>query len=464
MSKNINLETIEKVYFIGIGGIGVSAVAKYFYLNEKDVSGSDKFDSEITDELREMGITVFIGSDVNNFPEKTNLVIYSTAVPEDDPELVKARDKKIPMLSFPQFLAQLSEKKYTIAVTGTHGKSTTTALVGMVLKNAGFEPTVIVGSKAGAFTYGNLEMGMSNILVVEACEYQANMTKINPDIAIVTNIEFDHPDFYENENAVAKAMQEFVNKLPTNGIFIKNYDDKLVRAKLNSNTKTVLYGLQEQADISANNIVMRNGSSYFTVTYKGKEGFGDQQMSLHVPGKFNISNALAAVAVAVEMQVPVASIAKTFENYSGLWRRFEIVGEYNGAKIISDYAHHPTAVKATIDAAREWYPDQKIIVVYQPHQHARTKELFDDFVSAFDKADKVFMSDIYDVAGREEKDFQDISSKKLVSAIKEKNPKLDIEYSGDLNQTQEKITASAQNQDIIIIMGAGDIDTVARNL
>ena len=464
MRKKVTLDKVENIYCIGIGGIGVSAAAKFLHLQEYQVSGSDAVESEMTEELRDMGIPVFIGNDENNLPENIDLVIYSPAVPDDNPERTKAREQKIPSVSYPEFLAMLSEKKYTIAISGTHGKSTTTALIGLMLKNAGFNPTVIVGSKTKAFSHGNLEMGESNIFVVEACEYQANMCLLNPDIAVVTNIEFDHPDFYQNADETIKAMQDFVNKLGEDGILVKNYDDKVIRAKLHSKGKTIMFGIGEDAQVCANNIVMQNGVSYFSATLKGNEGFLDEQMSMHVPGRFNVSNALAAIAVAHEMKVPIASIKDTLENYTGLWRRFEIVGEYEGAKIISDYAHHPTAVDATIHAAREWYPNNRIVVVYQPHQHARTKELFTDFVKSFHHADLVLMSDIYDVAGREETEFQDVSAKKLVDEIKLDDNKLNIQYTGDLEKTEATLKQQIKSEDIVIIMGAGTIDTIARNL
>ena len=463
MAKKITLDSVKTAYCIGVGGIGVSAAAKYLALSGVQVSGSDAQENPMLDELREMGIPVFVGTDEHNVPEQADLVVYSPAVPEDNAELIAAHKLKIPVVSYPQFLGMLSEKKNTIAITGTHGKSTVTAMIGLILKNAGFAPTVVVGSRSVVFSHGNLEMGESNILVVEACEYQGNMRELSPDIAVVTNVEYDHPDYYESADEIYSAMQEFVSGLSENGVLIKNYDDKQVRAKINWGGKTVLYGVAEQADVAASQVVMQGGTSYFTTTVQTASGYVDERLSVRVPGRFNVSNALAAVAVANEMQVPMASIQDSLASFTGIWRRFEVVGHCNGAIVVSDYAHHPTAVDATIRAARSWYEDHRLIVVFQPHQHARTKELFDDFVQSFQAADITYVTDIYDVVGREEDKHKGVSSKKLVTAIAKKYPHSDVRYEGSLDDVERVVRELAEANDVVLVMGAGDIDQVARN-
>lgn len=465
MSPEISLEKLKHAYCIGIGGIGVSAAAKYLHLSGVKVSGSDAVDSEIVEEVRSLGIATFIGSDTDNIPEKTELVIFSPAVPETHPERVKAREREIPQISYPEFLSVLSKKKYTIAITGTHGKSTTTAMIGLLLKNAGFDPTVIVGSRCKQFSHGNLHMGSSNILVVEACEYQGNMRLLHPNIAVVTNIEWDHPDFYKNADAVYQAMQEFVDGLdPKAGVLIKNFDDTLTRSKLTWSKKTITFGLADGADIEGTDLLINNGTSYFTVALKGKEGYMDERLSVRVPGKFNVSNALAALAVAWEMGVPIDIIRETLASFTGIWRRFERVGDYNGAIVISDYAHHPTAVRATIHAAAEWFPDKRIVVVYQPHQHARTKQLFKEFVGSFHSADVLLLADIYDVKGREENEYQDVSSEKLAEKIKRAEKKKDVQATGDLTNTEIVLRSIVEKDDVVLVMGAGDVDVIARRL
>lgn len=464
MAIAMQLDTIKHAYCIGIGGIGVSAAAKYLHLSGVQVSGSDAMDSDSIRDLRHLGITTFIGADAGNLPDAIDLLIYSPAVPYEHVERVAARQRTIPEVSYPEFLSLLAQKKYTIAITGTHGKSTTTAMVGLLLKAAGFDPTVIVGSRCASFSHGNLNMGTSNIFVVEACEYQGNMRLLHPDIAVVTNVEWDHPDFYKNQDDVYRVMQEFVDGMHADGLLVKNYDDRLVRGKLNWGGRTTLFGLDESADFAATNLIVQNGASYFTVPLRSKVGFVDERFSVRVPGKFNVSNALAAMAVAWEMRVPVDIIRNTLASFTGIWRRFERVGVYKEATVISDYAHHPTAVDATIRAARAWFPGGRIVVAYQPHQHARTKELFKEFITAFNGADLVLLSDIYDVHGREESTYQDVTSAALVEAITHTNKKLEIEYAGDLRALEKRVKKMVRPGDILLVMGAGDIDTVARRL
>ncbi len=464
MTKTPTLDNIKTAYCVGIGGIGVSAAAKYLHLSGITVLGSDAVESETLDELRDLGITIFVGNDARNLPKQVDLVIYSPAVPSSNEELTLAYERKIPTLNYPGFLALLSEKKKTIAISGTHGKSTVTAMIGLILKNAGFAPTVFVGSRCTAFTHGNLDMGESNILVVEACEYQGNMRLLSPDIAVVTNVEYDHPDYYQSVDDVFVQMQEFVNRLPKSGVYVKNYDDRSVRARLNWGGKTLLYGIAEEADIMASNVVLHNGVSYFTATLPTTQGYEDTKMSVRIPGRFNVSNALAAIVVAQEMQVPLPSIRDSLEGFTGIWRRFEVVGKYNMATVVSDYAHHPTAIDATIHAAREWYENHRIIVAYQPHQHARTKELFDDFVNSFHHADHVLMSDVYDVAGREEAQYQNINSRALTDAIAKAHPECTVEYTGSLEATEQRLRDIVEPDDVVLVMGAGTIDLIARNL
>ncbi len=465
MKTPTSISSLTRVHCIGIGGIGVSAAAKYLHELGVHVSGSDAaVDSDIIAEVRALGIAVFKGEDAASVPTDASLVVYSPAVQATHAERKRATELGIPQMSYPEFLALLSQKKYTIAVTGTHGKSTTTALIGSILKSAGFDPTVIVGSRCPMFSHGNLNFGSSNIFVVEACEYQGNMRLLHPNIAVVTNIEWDHPDYYKDADAVYKTMQEFVSGLPTDGVLIKNYDDRLVRGKLHFGGKTVTVGLAEGADLAATDVLTHSGASYFTVAVPSRSKFSDERFSLRVPGRFNISNALAAIAVALEMHVPVDRIQSTLAEFRGIWRRFEVVGSWRGATVISDYAHHPTAVRATIQAAREWYPGQRIIAVYQPHQHARTKELFADFVDAFHGADITLMADIYDVKGREEDVHQDVSSDMLVAAIQKSNTQDAVHATGDLRHTQSRLREVVQKDDVILVMGAGDIDMMARSL
>jgi len=445
------------------------------------VTGSDLVDSEIIETLRNFGAKIFIGDHkAMNIVKDINLVIYSDAVPEDNPERVASKKLKVESLSYFQFLGQFSKDKYTITISGCHGKTTTTALAGLILENANFDPTVIVGSKVSNWD-GNLRIGASDYFVVEGDEYKAHILELNPKIIILNNLEFDHPDFYRDLTHYIETFQEFINKLPDDGYFIYNRDDKNIIERIEMPKCNILtFALEDQsADLIVKNIKIEHGRQIFRPVYKGQEL---RDFNLQVPGKFNILNALGASLMAMELGINPDVVKSTLAQYTGAWRRFEIIGrisgltpDKNGALVISDYAHHPTEVAKTIQAAKEFYPDKRLLVVFQPHQIQRTKSLFDDFVKTFAQspADVVILSEIYDVAGREEKDVtkrvssNDLldkivltESKKLVSGV---IPSL-YYYASDLTETKAKILSEVQSNDVVLVLGAGDIDKVAREL
>ncbi|MDA2921884.1 UDP-N-acetylmuramate--L-alanine ligase [Patescibacteria group bacterium AH-259-L07] len=476
-SRALASDYVRKVHCIGIGGIGVSAVAKLLQSQGKIVSGSDLYESDITKELGELYIPVFFKHRKENISEDTDLVIYSPAVSENNPERQRAKELGISQFSYPEFLGVLSKEKNTIAITGTNGKSTTTALCGLMLEKAGLDPTVIVGSKVFLWD-GNVRVGKSNlpagrqgIFVVEACEHQANMLHLDPNIIVLTNLEKDHLDYYKDLNHIIDSFQEFIQKLPKDGVLILNSDD-INLSKLKPQSNVITYGIKNKADVMAKNIVVSDMRQRFDLTLKGPT-FKSRRISLKVPGIFNIYNVLAVITAALHLGVDMRVIIKAVEEFHGIWRRFENIPLRLPASrwkpgvlpiIISDYAHHPTAVYGTIQAAKEFYPDRRIVAVFQPHHHNRTKKLFNDFVQSFTGSDVTIISKIYDVAGREEGNDQDVSSYDLVTAIKEKYPDKSIIYTKDLKQTKELIKDIIQPNDLILIMGAGDIDTVAREL
>jgi len=470
---------LKKIHIIGIGGIGISAVAKLLLSQDKIVTGSDLNDSDIISTLKNFGAKIKIGlHKAENVTKDINLVIYTDAVPEDNPERVQSKKYKVESLSYFQFLGQFSKDKYTIAISGCHGKTTTTALTGLLLEKGNFDPTVIVGSKVKDWD-GNLRIGDSEYFVVEGDEYRAHMMELNPKAIILNNLEFDHPDFYRDLTHYIDTFQDFVNKLPADGYFIYNRDDKNIKERLEiPNCHVLTFGLEDpSADLIVKNIKIEHGRQIFKPVYKGQEL---RDFNLQIPGKFNILNALGASLMALELGVNPDVVKSTLAQYTGAWRRFEIIGKIsdltpdkNGALVISDYAHHPTEVAKTIQAAKEFYPDKRLLVVFQPHQIQRTKALFDDFVKTFAQspADVVILSEIYDVAGREEKDVtkrvssNDLldkivitESKKLVAGVK---PSL-YYFASDLVETKAKILTEVQSNDVVLIMGAGDIDKVAR--
>lgn len=403
-------EDIKKVHLIGAGGIGVSAVGKLFLHLGKTVTGSDGYPNEQVEMLQKAGATISIGQMADNVTEDVDLIVYSPAVPETNVERVRARELGLIEMSYPELLGEIAKQKRTIAVSGTHGKSTTTAMIGLILEAAGLDPLVIVGSKVPSWTDGNLRMGHGDFFVVEACEHMASFLNISPEFAVVTNIEMDHPDFYRD---LAHVKETF--------------------AKWTAQAKEVIA---------------------FGADDPHLEG-----LKLMIPGAFNLMNAHAAAAAAKRVGVSDEVIVKALNAFPGLWRRFEKIGVWHDAEIISDYAHHPTAIAATLKAAREAYPNRRIVLCFQPHQHARTKELFDEFVPSFDGADKIILVEIYAVAGRLEEEGE-ISSKDLVREVAKRGK--DVHYAADLDDAERQLRDAIKPEDVVIVMGAGDIDNVAR--
>jgi len=463
----MKISKAQKIHLVGVGGIGLSALAKMFSLEGKEVSGSDLFSSEITQELEEKyKIKIFLGHKEENLDPKTDLLIYSQAIGENNPERKKAFSLKIPQLSYPEILGELSKEKKTIAISGTHGKSTTTSLIGLILEEAKFDPLVIVGSRVKKFSHGNLRIPKkkTKFFVVEACEYKRNFLKIEPWAIVLTNIEKDHLDYYKNLLEIKETFKEFILKLPSDGLLVLNADDLGIKELkeeliLKKRIKVITYGIKE-GQVQARNIRKEKEKQKFDL-FLEKEKIGE--INLKIPGNFNIYNALASIALSFELGIDYLIFKKVIEEFKGIWRRFEIIGEREGAIIISDYAHHPTAVFQTIKAAKEFYSQKKIIAVFQPHQHNRTKNLFDDFVKSFSLADIVILSEIYQVTGREEKEDQDISSKNLVEAIKDQGKKEKVFYGKDLKETKELILRYLGPNSVILIMGAGDIYKIAQD-
>jgi len=433
-----------KTHFIGIGGIGVSALAQYYLARNHKVSGSDLTSSEITAALKQKGIKLFIGRHkAENLPKKADMVIYSPAIQGNNPELIRAKKHKIKCQSYPQALGELTKKYFTIAVSGTHGKSTTTAMIGLLLVKAGLDPTIIVGTKLKEFDNANCRVGKSRYLVIEADEHLASFLNYWPQIIVLPSIEKDHLDYYKNLNNILKSFKEYIFHLPPDGTLVKNNDDKNIR-KIKYRGKTRVYSRQQPAAKKLKKI-------------------------LKIPGEHNVLNALAALTVARILKIPDRISFPALSEYKGAWRRFEIKkGVIDGKQItvVSDYAHHPTEIKATLKTAREKYPRKKIWCVFQPHQYQRTYYLFTDFVKALREVeerlfvDKLIITDIYDVAGREEKNIKKkVNCQKLVKAIK-KNRAIYLPKRKILNYLKK----NRSNFDILIIMGAGDIYTLANYL
>jgi len=477
----VDINNIKTIHFVGIGGIGISAVAKLLLLQGKEIRGSDISESEILDELRGLGITIFVGHKEDNLSKKTDFVVYSSAVTDSNPEREKAKRENIPQMSYFEFLGEISRNKKTIAVSGTHGKSTTTAMLGLMFEAAGLDPTVIVGSRVNDFPYKNLRFGKSDWMIVEACEHFKNFLHLYPQYLIINNVELDHTDFYKNLDDVEGAFATLAQKLPPGGFLLFNADSQgaaMVYKKLEAtrvNITTEKFGLSADADWIAANVSSTEGGQKFEIK-KNNRSMGD--FILKVPGRFNIYNALAAASMAMRLGVPSGVIRKVLSEFTGIWRRFEKVGEIKRKEtrspretesryasniiVISDYGHHPTAIRETIKAARDFYPMRRIVLAFQPHQHNRTKNLFNDFVDALAEVDLLILSDIFDVAGREEKTDQNINSYNIIDTMRKKYPQKNknLIYGGNLKKTTEEILKNLSPNDLLIIMGAGDIYTI----
>ncbi|MDP2664071.1 MAG: UDP-N-acetylmuramate--L-alanine ligase, partial [bacterium] len=419
-----------RVHFIGIGGIGVSALAQYYLAKGHKVSGSDLVSSEITDFLKRKRIKIHIGKAVDPRLQQADLVIYSPAVRSGSPELKAAKKKKIKCLSYPQALGELAKKHFTIAVSGTHGKSTTTSMLSLLLVKAKLDPTVIVGTKIKEFGNSNYKEGKSDYLVIEADEHFASFLNYWPKIIVLTSIEADHLDFYKNLRNVLKTFKKYIGHLGKDGVLVANKDDGNIKQVINNKKqKTFFYSLNQPEAKKLRKI-------------------------LKVPGEHNISNALAALTLARILKISDKVSFKALSEYRGSWRRFE-ERKAGGLTIISDYGHHPTEIRVTLKAAREKYPKKKIWCVYQPHQHQRTYYLFKDFVKVFRQAptDKIIITDIYDVAGREEKEIKKkINSEKLARAVRKES----VTYLSK-NKLSNFLKKEFPREGVLIIMGAGDI-------
>ncbi len=431
---------IKKAYFLGIGGIGVSAIARMFLLEGKEVFGSDTAESEITKELQDADAKIYIGQKIENIPDDTDLIIYTIAIEKYAAEFLAGVRQKFggeKVISYPQSLSIISKDKYTIAVCGTHGKTTTTAMIAKVLIDARLDPTVIVGSLLSDYKT-NFIAGKSKYLVVEACEYCRSFLEINPTIVAVTTIDNDHMDYYKDTNDIERAFGEFMDKAST--AVVGNLADK--------NIRDVITNYELRITNLKNKPVIINS-----------ENFYDKNLKLKIPGDHNRKNASVALAVAEFLSIDKNSALKSLEDFSGTWRRFEYKGKTeSGAIVYDDYAHHPAEIEATLAGAKEMHPDKKITVVFQPHLYSRTKIFFNDFAKALSEADSVMMLPIYKAR---EKDDSSISSEMLVDQIKKKNP--NVSFAKDFEEAKRRLSI-LDSKFLILIMGAGDISPLADKL
>jgi len=455
---SLDLDHLHRVHCVGIGGIGVSAAAKFLRLQGKEVSGSDGTPSVVTADAERAGIRVLAPAAENVTPD-VDLLIYTSAAPESHVERVAAAEYGIPQLSYFEFLGLVSKGYRTVAVCGTNGKSTTTAMLALMLERADLDPLVIVGSRVPSFEFGNFRPGKSGIFVVEACEYRAQFMHLDPTVVLTTKIVEDHLDFYRDLAHIQETFRAFAARRPADGPLIWNMDDEGSRvAYAGIEGPNGTFGFSESADLRAENHVVAEGVQRFDAVFKDDAAW--RGLELRVPGAFNVSNALAAIGAARALGAKEEAVRSALAEFTGIWRRFEKVGERDGAPVISDYGHTPDAIEATLKATKEFYPGRRIVLAFQPHHHDRTRKLFDAFVPAFDGADALVLSEIYGVAGREEH-ADDVSSKDLVEAIRKRGVVKDVRYAADPAEALELLEAREAESAIMLVMGAGDIYSIA---
>ncbi len=446
---------IQKIHFVGIGGIGMSGIAEVLINLDYQVSGSDLKESEITRRLASLGGTISYRHRAENLAD-VDVVVTSTAVNLDNPEVQEANRRKIPVIPRAEMLAELMRMKHGIAIAGTHGKTTTTSMVATVLSHGGIDPTVVIGGRLDSIG-SNAKLGQGEYLVAEADESDGSFLKLSPTIAVVTNVDEDHLDYYQDLDEIRSTFIEFINKVPFYGLVILCLDDENLQGMIPQVKKRlVTYGLTSQADFMASEIEHNADRTSFMVQYRG-ESLG--RLNIRMPGRHNVLNALAAVAVGMELDMSFAAIAEGFHDFGGVGRRFQIKGEAQGIMVVDDYGHHPVEIKATLGAARSGW-DRRVVAVFQPHRYSRTEALFDDFLTAFYEADHIAVLDVY-AAGEDVR--PEVTAEKLADGISEHGHKSCC-YSGNIESTVEHLQAVLQPGDIVITLGAGNVWQVGAEL
>lgn len=444
------------VHFMGIGGISMSGLAEILADRGFKVSGSDRAPSKITEALEKKGIIVKYGQVAENITDGIELLVYTAAISDDNPELMEAKRRGIECIPRADMLGQIMKNyEVPIAISGTHGKTTTTSMITSILMEAAFDPTVTVGGMLDCIG-GNLRIGQSQVFVTEACEYTNSFLSFFPKISVILNIEEDHMDFFKDIDDIRNSFRRFAELLPEDGLLVISADiDNYEEITKNVKCKVVTFGNNKTADYTAANVEYNeNGCGKFSVSRNGAVG---EKYELSVPGNHNVTNALASIAVADFIKVDKESVADGFKAFHGADRRFQHKGEVNGIMVIDDYAHHPTEIRATLNAAKNY--NKKVTVVFQPHTYTRTKAFFDDFVDALMLADRIVLAEIY--AARE-KNTIGISSKDLETALKNKGA--DVKFFENFEEIEKFILANCKPSEMLITMGAGNVDIIGDNI
>lgn len=440
------------LYCIGLGGVGVSAVARLYLAQGWQVVGSDPQHNPIIDDLVKLGAVYHDTELPEHIPVDCDLVVYTDDTSDTHVLRQEAVRRNIPSQNFSVALGTIMlNYKQCITIAGTNGKSTTTALTGLLLANADADPTVVVGSRVTEFS-GNVRIGAKSCFVVEADEYHDHFLHYHPTIAVITNIEDDHLDYFGTHERMLKSFSEFVQRVPKDGIVVVNADDANTMNITGSVQKRISFGLDESADLRISNIVQAAGEQSWECMWQGKS-LG--RFTLHIPGTFNIMNATAAMAAALAVGVDSSTFQQTLTDFFGIWRRFEILNRTAAVMVVSDYAHHPTAVRVTLEGAKAFYPGRRIIAVFQPHHRSRLTSLFDDFTESFTAADEVIIVETYSVPGRDVPEAETKTSRQLVDVLTEHGVR--ATYVPTPADAEQQLYSLVQPGDVLLIMGAGNI-------
>jgi len=450
------LQKKHRVHFVGIGGIGMSGIAEVLLNLGYPVTGSDLQENDATRRLRSLGAQVFMGHQEENLAAKPSVVVISTAVKYSNPEVLEARRRQIPVIPRAEMLAELMRMKYGVAVAGSHGKTTTTSMIAAVLSAAGLDPTMVIGGRVHMLGT-NAKMGQGEILVAEADESDGSFLLLSPIIAVVTNIDREHMDYHQTMESLSESFLGFINKVPFYGLAVLCLDNANVQALLPKVKKRLTtYGLSSEADFIARDLQMGSAGVEFSVLHRQKP-LG--KLRLHLPGRHSATNALAAVAVAQELEIPFSHVAEALAAFTGIQRRFEIKGEPRGIMIIDDYGHHPAEIRATIGAIRDSWK-RPLTVIFQPHRYSRTRDLFDEFLTAFESADRLILTEIYPAG---EDAVPGVNSESLYQAVKRKGH-MEVEFMADKSQIATALAEKLNPGDIVLTLGAGDIYKVGEEL
>jgi UDP-N-acetylmuramate--alanine ligase len=447
----------KHIHFVGIGGIGMSGIAELLLNLGYKVSGSDIQNSTVTGRLADLGGKIYSGHKKENI-EGADVVVYSSAVPGDNPEIVEARETYIPVIPRAEMLAELMRLKYGVAVAGAHGKTTTTSMIASILTSGNLDPTVVIGGRLDIWGGSNAKLGQGDILVAETDESDGSFMALSPTIAVVTNIDYEHMDHYGNMDAIRGAFVNFINKIPFYGLGILCLDSEEIQGIIpRLKKRCITYGMNSQADIRAKDIEREELGVGFEIIYQDRS-LG--RVVVGMPGKHNVLNALGAISVGLELDMGIEDIKKGLQNLGSLERRFQVKGQRNDILVLDDYGHHPTEISATIETARECWPEKRLVVVFQPHRYTRTEALYDRFVISFNQADVLIVAPLYSAG---ERPIEGVDAEWLHRGIKEHGHR-EVILCQSHDEVLQVLLSLVKQGDLVMTLGAGDIYYVGEKL